>query len=129
MPVLIENRQQKVNVDTGKLKRLAQEILEQEGVSDQVELSIALVNKKTIRDLNSRYRGVDEPTDVLSFPMNTGKGESFSLPVILLGDVLICPEIALVQARKLNHSLDEELSLLLIHGILNLLGKKDRGRQ
>lgn len=137
MPVLIENLQRKVKVNKDKLEKVAREVLSQEEVDPHLELSIALVDKETIRHLNARYRGVDEPTDVLSFPMDIGEGKSFSLPaslvagppVKLLGDVLICPEIALNQANKLKHSLDEELTLLLTHGIFSLLGRKERGKR
>lgn len=136
MSVLIENLQRKVEVNTDKLRKVAQEILSQEEVDPHLELSIALVDSETIRHLNARYRGVDEPTDVLSFPMDTDEERAglparlvAGPPVRLLGDVLICPEIALDQAKELKHSLDEELSYLLTHGIFSLLGKKERGKR
>lgn len=118
-----------MEVNTAKLKKVAQEVLSQEDVDPHLELSIALVDKATIRHLNARYRGVDEPTDVLSFPMDTAEQKPFSPPVELLGDVLICPEIALDQAKELKHPLEEELAALLTHGIFGLLGKKEEGKR
>lgn len=129
MPVLLRNHQRKVKVNTDKLRKLAQEILDQEEVDPHLELSIALVDEETIRHLNSRYRGVDKPTDVLSFSMTAGWKKPFSSPEMLLGDVLICPKIAFEQAKRLKHSLDEELAHLLAHGIGNLLGKKKREKR
>ncbi len=82
------------------------------------ELSVALVGDDEIRDLNGRYRSRDEPTDVLSFPM---EDPSPSGPR-LIGDVIISVEKAARQARQRRRSLDDELEVLLIHGILHNLG-------
>lgn len=88
------------------------------------EVSIVLVTDKDIKDLNRRYRGVEEATDVLAFPMQ--EGEFSGLHPHLLGDVVISVERAKEQAGKLKHGFEEELSLLTIHGILHLLGYDDR---
>ena len=82
------------------------------------ELSVALVGDEEIRRLNGRYRSRDEPTDVLSFPLDQ------SLPTghRLIGDVIISVEKAARQARQRRRSLDDELEVLLIHGILHNLG-------
>ena len=82
----------------------------------QAELSLALVTDPTIHALNRRYRGKDKPTDVLSFPL------ADEIQPSLLGDVVISVETAARQARRRQHSLQEELQILLIHGILHLLG-------
>lgn len=85
---------------------------------DRAELSLALVGDQEIRKLNARYRKKDQPTDVLSFPL---EGD---LPAgqKLLGDVVISVEQAEKQARKRGTKLGEEIEDLLIHGILHLLG-------
>ncbi|MFQ5881462.1 MAG: rRNA maturation RNase YbeY [Candidatus Methylomirabilales bacterium] len=86
------------------------------------EVSVLLVDNHAIRLLNKAYRNHDRPTDVLAFPQQEG------LPAPhrhLLGDVVISVETAARQANEHGHSLDQELALLLIHGILHLLGYDD----
>jgi len=90
---------------------------------EHVELSIALVDDAGIRELNRDYRRIDRPTDVLAFPMQDEEpvpsGEGLPL---LLGDVVIAVPTAARQARRLNRPLLEELTTLLAHGLLHLLG-------
>ena len=82
------------------------------------ELSVALVGDEEIRRLNADYRSRDEPTDVLSFPMEQPPPSGPRL----IGDVVISVEKAVRQARRRRRSLDDELEVLLIHGILHNLG-------
>jgi len=101
---------------------LATFVLEREDTPDAVELSVAVVGVEEIAELNSRFRGKEGPTDVLSFPCDdpcavVGPGEP-----VTLGDVVIAPEIAEQQAAELGHTVEEELNLLLVHGVLHLLG-------
>ena len=91
---------------------MAEAALEGLGCRD-VELSILLTDDDGIRGLNRDYRGKDKPTDVLSFPMEDE---------IMLGDVVISTERASEQAAEFRVSEDEELSRLLVHGILHLVG-------
>ncbi len=77
------------------------------------ELSILLADDETLRDLNRRYRNIDRPTDVLSFPMDDPS---------LLGDVAISMERVRSQAARYGVTEDEELIRLLVHGILHLAG-------
>lgn len=81
------------------------------------ELSVLITDDEEIKELNRTYRGKDRSTDVLSFPM----GDRIEGRVIL-GDVVISLDTAQKQARKLRHSLEEEVERLLVHGILHLLG-------
>ncbi|HET7853089.1 MAG TPA: rRNA maturation RNase YbeY [Candidatus Methylomirabilis sp.] len=86
------------------------------------ELSVLLVGDRAIRRLNRVYLNRDHPTDVLAFPQPKG----FPSPgPHLLGDVVISVETAARQAKAQGHSLDQELALLLIHGLLHLLGYDD----
>lgn len=96
------------------LKRLAEFILINEN-REGSELSVGFVDSETIRSLNRDYRGIDEPTDVLSFNLEDDHGD-------LLGDIVIAPEVALDRARESQTELKSELALLLAHGILHLLG-------
>lgn len=82
------------------------------------ELSVALVGDEEIRRLNARYRSRDEPTDVLSFPVD----EPLPTGHRVIGDVVISVEKAAGQARQRRRSFDDEMETLLIHGILHSLG-------
>jgi probable rRNA maturation factor len=101
--------------------RLATFVLQREEVSDAVELSVALVEPDEIAHLNEQYRGVAGPTDVLSFGCDDPCPVDGDEPVTL-GDVIIAPAIAQQQAAELGTTMESELNLLLVHGVLHLLG-------
>ncbi len=101
--------------------RLATFVLVREAVPDSIELSIALVDSEEIAELNERYRGIAGPTDVLSFGCDDPCPAEGDEP-IALGDVVIAPTIAEAQATELGTTVESELNLLLVHGILHLLG-------
>ncbi len=84
------------------------------------ELSLVLCDDLFIAELNRTWRGVDGPTDVLSFAM--GEGEDSELNPDVLGDVVISMDTAARQASELGHGVDHEVRVLLIHGFLHLLG-------
>ena len=88
------------------------------------ELSLVLTDDASIRVLNRDWRGEDKATDVLSFPMDELRPgrEGDVTPAGLLGDVVLCPEVAAQQAKVAGHSTIEEMLLLTTHGILHLLG-------
>ncbi len=125
-------------VDASRWASLARAVLEAEGVSDQAELSVVFVDEQAMADLDRRYAGDDVPTDVLAFPMDDELIESGRQPdqggrgpgspaepsdaPILVGDVVICPKVAERQALDHNVPLDDELTLLVVHGVLHLLG-------
>lgn len=104
-------------MDETRLLRLAAHVLVSEEVDEAAELSVLLVGSDHIGRLNARFAGNDYPTDVLSFPMMEDEDSA-----VLLGDVVICPEIAAVNAVKAGHDLGAELDTLLVHGTLHLLG-------
>lgn len=116
MDVFVANEQE-LPVDEARLSRLAAHVLSAEEVDDSAELSVLLVGRDHIRRLNARFAGDDYATDVLSFPMM--EDEEVTL---LLGDVVICPEVATANAAKVGHDVDTELDTLLVHGTLHLLG-------
>ncbi len=119
MEALISNTQKDVPVDLEQLKKFALSVLSSENANPDTELSIALVSKEKIRELNLTYRGIDLPTDVLSFAFSE---KSHPGGIFLLGDVVIAPEVAKEQAEKFGVTFEEELILLLSHGILHLFG-------
>ena len=120
MKVLIKNEYLKIKVDTEEIKQQIAKVLSSLD-SNEYEISILFIGDQGIRDLNQRFRGVDRSTDVLSFPQ-LFEGLPEISGALILGDVAISLETALRQTKKHGLSLEEELTLLLIHGILHLLG-------
>lgn len=118
MEIFITNECPEIKVDTRKIKQQIGKILSSLDCNDH-EISILFVGDQGIRDLNRQFRDIDHPTDVLSFPQLSDDEPE---PVLVLGDVAISVETARQQADDHGLSLEEELTLLLIHGILHLLG-------
>lgn len=88
-----------------------------------LELSVVVTDDETVRELNRRYLGIDTPTDVLSFGLDSE--EAFVTPTAGLrqpGEIVIAFPTAVRQAEQARHSLDDELAHLLVHGVLHLLG-------
>lgn len=120
MNLLITNEtNEKIEMDE-KLESVIKTVLETEGLSFAYEVSIIFVDKDEIHQLNKEFRKVDRPTDVLSFPMDT----DFMVEGVdaMLGDIVICMDVAKEQARDLGHSLDREIMYLTCHSTLHLLG-------
>ena len=114
-------------VDETRVRRIAQQVLEAEGVVPPYEVSLVFTDSETVQKLNRDYRGVDAPTDVLAFNMLPRQGDDFSfvLPpdsITHLGEIIVSYPQAVEQAKEQGHSVDKELALLIIHGILHLLG-------
>jgi probable rRNA maturation factor len=131
------DEQESVPVDVLRFVRLAQLVLTAERAPTDAELSVIFVDEKAITDLNERFLDTTGPTDVLAFPLDDdvtpggrqpdegGRGpgsppEPTDLPTVL-GDVVVCPGVAQRQAPEHGRSLEEELSLLVVHGVLHLL--------
>jgi len=113
------------------LRGVAREVLRGLGCHEDAELSILLTDNEGIRALNRRYLDRDRPTDVLSFPMWDFNSE-LRTPnsELILGDVVISIEKAGKQAEELDVTMDEELSRLLVHGILHIFGfDHEKGRR
>jgi probable rRNA maturation factor len=121
MHVRITSHRDPEPLDLDAFVRLSEFVLEREDVPDQAELSLAIVDLEEMTELNSTYREKDGPTDVLSFGCDDPCPVEGDEP-IALGDVVLAPEIAVEQAEELGRTVDEELNLLLVHGILHLLG-------
>ncbi len=111
-------------VDEAEFAALARHVLDAMHVHPQTELSILLVTSDVMSELHVQWMDEPGPTDVLSFPMDELRpgSETEPTPAGLLGDVVLCPEVAAEQARRAGHSTAEELLLLTTHGILHLLG-------
>jgi probable rRNA maturation factor len=118
---------------------LAEEVLDAEGIRGDAELSLLFVDEMTMSELNKRFMGEDGPTDVLAFPLEedlvgagrwpdngptgpqSNRAELEEAP-LLLGDVVVCPSVASSNAPTHAGTYDDELALLVVHGILHVLG-------
>jgi len=115
-----------VDVNSDTILAVARHALDEMGVNPLAELSVLCVDVEYMTELNHRWMDGDGPTDVLAFPMDEGSvdhgpGEGSGEPA-LLGDIVLCPEVAAKQAATAGHATIDELALLTVHGILHLLG-------
>jgi probable rRNA maturation factor len=107
--------------------KVLEEELEEKHDIKSIEVSLTFVEPDEMLELNEQYRGIDEPTDVLSFPLWEEEDGSFLLPSkdwdeVALGDIVICPRVVIDFARASEKELEEEIVLIYIHGLLHLLG-------
>lgn len=118
------NNESVVEVDEAALQRLATYALDELHVHPDAELSIVLVDEAAMEQLHVQWMDEPGPTDVLSFPMDElrpGREDAVT-PAGLLGDVVLCPQVAQAQADAAGHGLGDELLMLTTHGMLHLLG-------
>ncbi|MFM6974163.1 MAG: rRNA maturation RNase YbeY, partial [Agromyces sp.] len=118
------NNESTIAVDEAVLARMAGFALASMHVHPDAELAIVLVDEAAMEQLHVQWMDEPGPTDVLSFPMDElrpGTAEAPS-PAGLLGDIVLCPQVAEAQAEKAGHSITDELLLLTTHGVLHLLG-------
>lgn len=118
------NNEAGFDIDEAVLLRLAAFVLESLHVHPQTDLGVSFVDEAAIEQLHVQWMDEPGPTDVLSFPMDElrpGRQDQ-QTPAGLLGDVVICPQVAEVQAEAAGHDMGTELRVLLTHGMLHLLG-------
>lgn len=139
--VFVADEQDDRPVDLARWERLALAVLLDEGVAGEAELTLLFVDEPTIAELNHRFMGSDGPTDVLAFPLDphdppqVGRDPDGGTagpmrdpaaqrehPPLLLGDVVICPTVADRNATERGVSPDDEIALLVVHGILHVMG-------
>jgi probable rRNA maturation factor len=123
-----------IDVDESELAALARHVLDDMRVHPLAELSVLLVDEPAMAELHLRWMGEEGPTDVLAFPMDELRvpqpggphadhgGPDVDPADALLGDVVICPQVAASQAAEADHDVQDEIDLLCTHGILHLLG-------
>ena len=129
MMIYFENEQDKLRIPY-KLKMLVRAAIEAtldyEQYGNASEVSVTFTNNAGIHELNKKFRGIDRPTDVLSFPLFDYSGESEEPPVDelvgMLGDIVISLERAELQAQEYGHSFEREVAFLTVHSMLHLLG-------
>lgn len=119
----VVNRQKSVAVDCTGLAALARSVLATVPATlPQGAITVAMVGNRVVRRLNRDYRGLDTPTDVLSFPAGDAMPDGLDGLTGYLGDIVISAEMAERQARRAGHTIEREMAELLIHGMLHLLG-------
>lgn len=124
MKIKIKNSQRKIPISEKKIAYLAKKVLRIKGIK-KAELGILFAGSYRIRALNKKFRKVDRATDVLAFNMReVGKADIDLYPEIL-GDIIICPEVARRFSKIYRTSLEDEIQLCLVHGLLHLLGYDD----
>ncbi|MDO7905454.1 rRNA maturation RNase YbeY [Paenibacillus sp. JX-17] len=116
-----------------QLEKLLQKAAASEGITDG-EVALTFVDDEQIHELNREYRGIDRPTDVLSFAMNESldeeldivyeleEGEELADVPDVLGDIIISVPTAIAQSQEYGHSIEREIGFLFVHGFLHLLG-------
>ena len=124
-------------MEVARWSTLAQRVLAARGVKGETEVSLLFVDEDAMAALNQQFLGKSGPTDVLSFPIEDEPGPTGRSPdlggsgpgvspdegtLTLLGDVVICPAVAAANAVEHEVSLDDEVALLVVHGLLHLLG-------
>ncbi len=126
--VIISDDQKEVKIPTGirmLIRRCCHAVLLMEQITGNVEISVRFVDEDEIHRLNLQYRGIDKPTDVLSFPMRKEDGSFEMNPDTdskIIGDIVICAPIAVKQGDEYAHGLRREVAFLSAHSMLHLLG-------
>ncbi len=137
--VFCVNEQSDVEVDLERWRTLTLSTLEAEGVRGGTELNVFFIDVEAMTLLNGEHMGKVGPTDVLAFPLDGGEVFEAQGPgavtrgpsrpqadpddmLMMLGDVLICPQVAVQQAPTHAGTIDDEIALLLVHGVLHVLG-------
>ena len=137
--IFCADEQSDVTIDLPRWQALALAVLLAQGVRGAAEMTIVFVDEQSIRELNQQYMGQDRPTDVLAFPIDAfdatqtpGPGALTKSPdrdppdiaelPLLLGDVVICPSVAQAQCATHAGTIDDEVALLVVHGMLHILG-------
>lgn len=116
-----------IDVDVPSVRAFADAILEGEGVDPGARLTITFVSADRIAELNERFMGSRGPTDVLSFPIeDASPGEPPAAvdggPALDLGDIFICPEVVTAHSDEYGVTVDDEMYLMVCHGVLHILG-------
>ncbi len=123
MDIHVRNKCKSNIITTHRLKKITNNVLKlvlDEKGRPNSEVSVVFVDDGEMRTLNNRFRGVNKSTDVLAFPINEGRFAAINPD--LLGDIVISVPRSREQSETHEHSIERELTILLIHGLLHLLG-------
>lgn len=139
LEVFVADEQEDQPVDVGRWAELARAVVSDEGIRGDAQIALLFVTDEVISDLNAKFLGESGPTDVLSFPIEEDLGDLQRWPDVtttgpdrdvpaaeeaplLLGDVVICPAVAARNAPEHTGTYEDELALLVVHGVLHVLG-------
>ena len=125
--VIITNKQKEVKIPTGLrmlVRRCCNAVLRLEDFEGSAEVSVSFVDDGQIKELNMKYRGKDQVTDVLSFPLSENGSYDIdpTTGTKILGDIVISMNRAIQQAKRYGHSMQREVGYLTAHSMLHLLG-------
>jgi len=120
------NNLTKNEIDEKFLKEVINQVLKEEKIKQEVELSVALIGPGRMRKLNKQYLGRNRVADVLAFPESKLSLEKFKIGPLAkirgLGEIVICPREAKKNVKRMNSTFEKEIATYLIHGLLHLLG-------
>lgn len=118
------NNESEIQADLERISALGRSILAELHVHPETEVSIILMDEEPMSALHVEWMDIDGPTDVMSFPMDELRPGRPGSPTDagMLGDIVICPQVATAQAAVGGHSVEDEILLLTTHGMLHLLG-------
>lgn len=123
MNIIVDGENLPKQAMMNKIEEAAKACLEMEGVDENLaEISLTFVDMEEIQQLNREYRDTDSVTDVLSFPQFESKDKFPKVGEIIMGDVVICTEKAMLQAEEFGHSPEREIIYLFTHSLLHLMG-------
>ena len=126
MELIIDNRQEKINISNELIKQMEEVVLEclrYEEYDEGYEVSLSFVDNEEIHQLNKEYRSVDRPTDVLSFPLIDDEFDfEIDIEEKILGDIVISLEKAIEQSEEYKHSFEREVCFLVCHSMFHLMG-------
>ena len=123
MNIIVDGENLPKQAMMNKIEEAAKACLEMEGVDENLaEISLTFVDMEEIQQFNREYRDTDSVTDVLSFPQFESKDEFPKVGEIIMGDVVICTEKAMLQAEEFGHSPEREIIYLFTHSLLHLMG-------
>jgi probable rRNA maturation factor len=135
--VFVADEQEDHPIVVTRWAELARQVLTARGIKGETEVSLLFVDEAAISSLHEQFLGLSGPTDVLSFPIEDDPGPSGRTPDVggsgpgssaeqgvltLLGDVVVCPTVAARNAIEHGVSFEDEVALLVVHGLLHLLG-------
>lgn len=121
MPLRIINKQKTIELDRRAIRSLVKALLTEHAAAG-ADLTLTFAGDEYVHELNRKYRGIDKPTDVLSFAMSDGGNERDEGEELVLGDIVISVDRAAVQSRRFRRTVDREILKLVAHGALHLLG-------
>jgi len=135
MGIEIVNHQDEVKIDSKKVQKIANILFSQLSLLKGKNIDVAFINENTMKIINEEFREEKKATDILSFSYinshinsketNISKYKSQSID----GELLICPEVAYKQAKRLKHSFEKEIAILIAHGLLHLSGYDDNSEE